>query len=148
MTSSPILSRHTSNGRRKRRKHSSKHFKPRHRSKIKRYSIIKILEVEGVAVEVVEMVAVVKATIMKGTIRRRNIPANQICVEEDVLEEEATDQITPTSSATNVTNMATMHWIATLTNVIIMVKWGILHKIVKLYKDRRNNQPSLGRRNK
>jgi len=101
-----------------------------------------------VAVEVVEMVAVVKATIMKGTIRRRNIPANQICVEEDVLEEEATDQITPTSSATNVTNMATMHWIATLTNVIIMVKWGILHKIVKLYKDRRNNQPSLARRNK
>ena len=45
---------------------------------------------------------------MKGTIRRRNSRANQIGMEDDVVEEEAADQITPTSSATNVKNMETM----------------------------------------
>ena len=97
--------------------------------------------------EVVETVVVVKATVMKGTTRRRNSRANQIGVQEDVVEEEAIDLITPTSSATNVTNMVIMQRIATLTNVIIVVKWGILQKIVYMYKDRRDNQPSLGRRN-
>jgi len=72
------------------------------------YSIVKILKVEGVAREVMETVVVVKAIVMKGTIRRRNSRANQFGMEEDVVEEEAVDQITPTSSATNVTNMVTM----------------------------------------
>jgi len=127
----PVLSRHTNNGRRRRRrKHSSKNFKPRHQSKMKRYSSIKILEVEGVVVEVVETVVVVKAIVMKGIIRRRNSRANQIGMEEDVVEEEAAYQITPTSSATNVTNMVTMRRIATPTNVIIVLKWGILQKVV------------------
>jgi len=80
---------------------------------MKRHSIIKILKVEGMFVEVMEMVAMVKATVMKGTIRRRNSRANQIGVEEDVVEEEAADQITPTSSSTDVANMVTMRRIAT-----------------------------------
>ena len=113
---------------------------------MKRYTILKIFEVEGVAVEVVEMVAVVKAAVMKGTIKRRDSRANQIGVEEDAVKEEAIDQIIPTSSATNVTNMVTMRRIATPTNVTIVVKWGILQKIVEK-KGGRNNQPSLGRRN-
>ena len=70
--------------------------------------------------EVVETVVGVKSTVMKGTIRRRN----KYGVEEDVVEEEAADRIIPTSSSTNVTNMATMRRIATLTNVTIVVKWG------------------------
>jgi len=96
---------------------------------MKRYSIIKILKIEGV---VVETIVVEKAAVMKGTIRRMNSRANQIGVEEDVVEEEATDRIIPTSSATNVTNMVTMRRIATLTNVTIVVKWGIFQKIVEL----------------
>ena len=80
--------------------------------------------------EIEETVVVVKATVMKGTIRRRNSQTNQIGMEEDMVKEEATDQITPTSSATNVTNMVTMRRIATPTNVIIVVEWGILQKIV------------------
>ena len=73
-----------------------------------------------------------KAAVMKGTIRRRNSRANQIGMEEDVVEEEAADRMIPTLSATNVTNMVIMRRIATLTNVIIVVKWGILQKIVEL----------------
>ena len=91
--------------------------------------------------EVVEMVAVVKAAVMKGTIKRRDSRANQIGVDEDAVEEEATDQIIPTSSATNVTNMVTMRRIATPTNVTIVVKWGILQKIVELIK-RWKKQPT------
>ena len=81
--------------------------------------------------EVMEMVVMVKATIMKGTIRRRNCRAKQIGMEEDVVEKEAVDRIIPTSSATNVTNMVTMRRIAIPTIVIILVKWGILQKIVE-----------------
>jgi len=84
----------------------------------------------GHDVEIVETVKVVKAAVMQGTIRRRNSRANQIGVEEDVVEEEADDQVTPTSSATNVTNRVTIRRIATPTNVIIVIKWGILLKIV------------------
>jgi len=98
------------------------------------YSILKIFEVEDVAVGVVEMVMVVKAAVMKGTIRRRGSQVNQIGVEEDVVEGEVADRIIPTLSVTNVTNMVTMQRIATLKNVTIMVKWDILQKIVKLIK--------------
>jgi len=72
------------------------------------YSILKIFEVEDVTMEVVEMVVVVKAAVMKGTIRRRGSQLNQISVKEDVVEGEVADQIIPTSSVTNVTNMVTM----------------------------------------
>ena len=61
-------------------------------------------------VEVVEaagMVEVVKATIMKKTIRRRDCRAKQIGVEEDAIKDVVKDTI-PTSSVTNVRNMATM----------------------------------------
>jgi hypothetical protein len=40
---------------------SSKHFKPRRQLKTKMYSILKIFEVEGVAVEVEKIVTVVEA---------------------------------------------------------------------------------------
>ena len=76
--------------------------------------------------KVVKMVMVVKAVVMKDTIRRRDSRAKQIGVEEDTVEEEAADQIIPTLSATNVTNLVTMRMIVTPTNVIIVVKWGIL----------------------
>ena len=38
-------------------------------------------------------------------------------MEEDAVEEEATDQIIPTLSTTNVTNLVTMRMIVTATNV-------------------------------
>ena len=76
----------------------------------------------------------VKATMMKGIIRRRDNLVNQIGVEEDVVEEEATNQIIPTLSAINVTNMVTMRRIATPTNVTVVEKWGILQKTVQLIK--------------
>ena len=91
--------------------------------------------------EVVEMVAVVKAAVMKGTIKRRDSRANQIGVEEDAVEKEEADQIIPTSSATNAINMVTMRRIATSTNVTIVVKWGILQKIVEPIK-RWKKQPT------
>ena len=132
--SSPVLSRHTSNVRRRRRKHSIKHFKPRHQSKMKRYSTLKIFKVEVVVVEVAEMVKVVKAAVMKDIIRRRDSRAQQIGVEEDAVEKEAADQPLPTFNAINAKNMVTMRIIVTPTNVTILVEWGMLQKIVELRK--------------
>jgi hypothetical protein len=92
----PVLSRHTNNVRRKkRRKHSSKHFKPRRQSKTKRYSILKFFEVEGVVVEVEEMVTVVEVVVKKGIMRRMSNQANKIGVEEDTIVGEAANQIIP-----------------------------------------------------
>jgi hypothetical protein len=54
----------------KRRRRSSKHFKPRHQSKTKRYYILKIFKVEGVAVEVEEIVTVVEVVVKKDIMRR------------------------------------------------------------------------------
>ena len=67
-----VLSRHTSNVRRRSRKHSIKHFKPRHQSKMKKYSTLKIFKVEVVVVEVAKMTEVVKVVVMKDIIRRRD----------------------------------------------------------------------------
>jgi hypothetical protein len=63
---------------RKRRRHSSKHFKPMRQSKTKMYSILKIFEIEGVVVEVEKMVTVVEAVIKKGIMRRIDNQANKI----------------------------------------------------------------------
>jgi hypothetical protein len=63
---------------RKRRRHSSKHYKLRRQSKTKRYYILKIFEVEGVAVEVEEIVTVVEAVVKKGIMRRMCNQANKI----------------------------------------------------------------------
>jgi cytochrome c biogenesis protein ResB len=57
---------------------SSKHFKPRHQSKTKMYYILKIFEVEGVAVEVEEIVTEVEVVIKKGIMRRMGNKANKI----------------------------------------------------------------------
>ena len=70
--------------------------------------------------------------LMKGTIRRRNSRVNQTGVEKDVVEEEVAGQSIPISSATNVTIMVITRGIATPTNVIVAVKWGILQNIVEL----------------
>jgi Zinc knuckle len=83
-------------------------------SKTKMYSILKIFEVEGVAVKVEEMVTVVEVVVKKGIMRRMDNQANKIGVEEDAVVGETADQIIPTSSATNVTNMVTIRRIATL----------------------------------
>ena len=142
--SSTVLSRHTSNIRRRRRKYSIKHFKPRHQSNMKRYSTLKIFKVE--VVEVAKMVKVVKAAVMKDITRRRDSCAKQIGVEDDTVKEEAADQPILTFSAINVKNMVTIHMIVTLTNVTIVAEWGMLQKIVEPEKGGRSNQPSLGRR--
>ena len=123
-----VLSRHTSNVRRRRRRHSFKHFKPRHLSKMKRYSTLKIFKIEFV--EVTKMVEVVKTAVMKDIIRRRDSQAKQIGVEEDAIKEEATNQPIPIFSAINVKNMVNMRIIVTPTNVTIMVEWDMLQKIV------------------
>jgi hypothetical protein len=57
---------------------SSKHFKPRRQSKTERYSILKIFEVEGVAVEVKEMITVIKVVVKKSIMRRMGNQANKI----------------------------------------------------------------------
>jgi hypothetical protein len=57
---------------------SSKHFKPRRQSKTKRYSILKIFEVESVAVEVEKMVTVVEVVVKKVIMRRMGNQANKI----------------------------------------------------------------------
>jgi hypothetical protein len=81
-----------------------------------------------VVVEAMEKVT----ALMKGTIRRRNSRVNQTGVEKDVVEEEVAGQSIPISSATNVTIMVITRGIATPTNVIVAVKWGILQNIVEL----------------
>jgi hypothetical protein len=63
---------------RKRRRHSSKHFKLRRQSKTKRYSILKIFEVEGMTMEVEEMIKVVEVVVKKGIMRRMGNQANKI----------------------------------------------------------------------
>jgi hypothetical protein len=62
----------------KRRRHSSKHFNPKRQSKTKKYFILKIFEVEGVAVEVEEMVTVVETVVKKCNMRRMSNQANKI----------------------------------------------------------------------
>jgi hypothetical protein len=114
------LEAHEQRKKKKRRRHSSKHFKPKRQSKKKRYSILKILEVEGMAVEVEKMITVVEAVVKKGIMRRMDNQANKIGVEEDTVVGEAANQIIPTSSATNVTNMVTMRRIVTLISVTIV----------------------------
>jgi hypothetical protein len=131
----PVLLRHTNNVRRKKeRRDSSKHFKPRRQSKTKMYSILKIFEVEGVAVEVKEMVTVVEAVVKKGIMRRMSNQANKIGVEEDAVVGEAADQIIPISSATNVTNMITMRRIVTPISVTIVARWDISQNNVESIK--------------
>jgi hypothetical protein len=131
----PVLSRHANNVRRKReRRHSSKHFKPRRQSKTKRYSILKIFEVEGVAVEVEEMVTVVEVVVKKGIMRRMGNQANKIGVEEDAVVGEVADQIILISSATNATNMVTMRRIVTPISVTIVARWDISQKNIESIK--------------
>ena len=119
----------------------SRHFKPKHRSMTKRYSILKTFEVNGVAVAVEEIVAVGKAVVKKGIMRRRGNQTNRIGVEEDAVVEEAVGQIIPTSSATSVANMVTMRRIAIPISVTIVERWGILQKNVESRK-RWKRQPT------
>ena len=95
---------------------------------MKRYSTLKILKVE--AKEVGEMVEVVKTTVMKKIIRRRDYRAKQIGMEEDTIKDAVKD-IIPTSSVTNVKNMATMQIIVTLTNVTIVAELVTMQEIVE-----------------
>jgi hypothetical protein len=62
---------------RKRRRRSSKHFKPMRQSKTKRYSILKIFEIEGVTVEVEEMVIVVETVVKKDIMSRMSNQTNK-----------------------------------------------------------------------
>jgi hypothetical protein len=71
------------------------------------------------------MIIVVEVMVEKGIMRRMGNQANKIGVEEDAVMGEAADQIIPTSSATNVTNMITMRRIATPISVTIVARWGI-----------------------
>jgi hypothetical protein len=48
------------------------------KEKTKRYSILKIFEVEGVAVEVEEIVTAVEVVVKKGIMRRMGNQANKI----------------------------------------------------------------------
>ena len=140
---SSVLSRHTSNLSKRRRRHSIKHFKIRYQKRMKRYSTLKIFKFE--VKEVAGMVEVVKTTKMKIFIRRRDSRAKQIGVEEDAVEVEAADQ---SSSVTNVKNMVIMRMIVTPINVTIVAEWGTLQKPVVPKKGGRSNQPSLRRRNR
>ena len=105
---------------------------------MKRYSTLKIFRVE--VVEVVGMVEVVKTTEMKKIIKRRDSWAKQIGVEEDTIKDGVKD-IIPTSSVTNVKNMATMQIIVTPKNVTIVAVWGTLQKLVEPEK-RWKKQPT------
>jgi gag-polypeptide of LTR copia-type len=114
------LEAHEQRKMKKRRRHSSKHFKLRRQLKTKMYSILKIFEVEGMVVEVEEMITVIEAVVKKGIIKKMGNQANKISVEEDVVVGVATDQIISTSSATNITNMVTIRRIVTLISVTIV----------------------------
>jgi hypothetical protein len=61
----------------KRRRHSSKHFKPKRQSKTKMYYILKNFKVEGVTVEVEEMITVVETVVKKDIMRRMSNQANK-----------------------------------------------------------------------
>jgi gag-polypeptide of LTR copia-type len=89
---------------------------------------IKDEKIEDVAMEVEKMVTVVETVVKNGIMRRMDNQANKIDVEKDSVVGEATDQIIPTSSATNVTNMVTMRRIATPISVPIVARWGISRK--------------------
>jgi gag-polypeptide of LTR copia-type len=128
------LEAHEQRKKKKRMRHSSKHFKPRRQSKTKRYSILKIFEVEGVVVKIEEMVMVVEVMVKKGIMRRMGNQANKIGMEEDAVVGETADQIISTSSATNIINMVTMWKIATPISVTIMTRWGISRKNVESIK--------------
>ncbi|KAK5771459.1 hypothetical protein PVK06_047663 [Gossypium arboreum] len=85
LTSSSVLSRHMNNVRRRRkRRHSSKHFKLRLQSKMEKFSILKTFEVDGMAMEVEEMVVV-----KKGIMRRRRNQTNKIGVDKEAIVKEA-----------------------------------------------------------
>jgi hypothetical protein len=62
---------------RKRRRPSSKYFKPKRQSKMKMYYILKIFEVEDVTVEVEEIITVVEAVVKKGIMRRMGNQSNK-----------------------------------------------------------------------
>ena len=63
-------------------------------------------------------------------LRRRESRAKQIGVEEDAIKDAVKD-IIPTSSVTNVKNMATMQIIVTPKNVTIVAEWGMLQKLLE-----------------
>lgn len=98
---------------------------------MKRYSTLKILEVEDVVVGVVKVVEVVKAAILKDVIKRMDSRINQNGVQEDVVKEEVAGRITPTSNATSLGSMVITERIVTHTNAITVVKWDILQKIIE-----------------
>ena len=79
------------------------------------------------------MVEEVKTAEMKKIIRRRNSRTKIIGVEEDAIKNAVKD-IIPTSSVTNVKNMAIMQIIVTLKNVTIVAEWGTLQKLVEPVK--------------
>jgi tRNA G37 N-methylase TrmD len=126
----PVLSRHTSNVRRKRRRrHLSKHFKPRRQSKTKRYSILKIFVVEGAVVEIAIMVAVVEAAVEVNIMKKRGSQANKIAEVEDVVVGEAAGQIIQMSNVTNAASMGTTQKSANQTSsAIIAVSMGTMQR--------------------
>ena len=90
--------------------------------------------------EAAGMVELLKAIVMKKTMRRRDYRAKQIGVEEDVFKGAIKDTL-PTSSASNVRNMATMQIIVTPTNVTIVAEWVTMSEIVE--PKRRWKKPSI-----
>ena len=88
---------------------------------MKMYSTLKIFKVE--VEEVAEMVEAVKTADMKKIISRRDSRGKQIGVEENAIKDAVKD-IIPTSSVTNVKNMATMQIIVTSTDVYNCGKMG------------------------
>ena len=69
----------------------------------------------------------------KENYKKRDCQAKQIGMEEDAIKDAVKDTI-PTSSVTNVRNMATMPIIVTPTDVTIVEKWVIMREIVELKK--------------
>ncbi|KAG6506437.1 hypothetical protein ZIOFF_031760 [Zingiber officinale] len=67
---------------------------------VRRYSILKTFEVNGVAMVIEEIVAVGEAAAKKDIMRRRGNQTNRTGMEEDAVVGEAVGQIIPTSSAT------------------------------------------------
>ena len=80
--------------------------------------------------EAARMVEVVKVTVTKKIIRRRDCRAKKIGVEGDVIKDAVNDTV-PTSSVTDVRNMATMQVIVTPTEVTIVAEWVIMREIVE-----------------
>ena len=103
-----------------------------------KYSTLKIFEVE--VVKVAEMVEVIKVTVTKKSIKKRDYRAKQIGMEDDIFKGAVKDTL-PTSSASNIRNMATMQIIVTLTDVTIVAEWVTMPKIVE--PKRRWKKPSI-----